>query len=120
MDEPSLFNRLRMLDDTWRVSFAEAGIICKRVEQSLLWKERCGSWTEWVHTACPFGSATAFEAYRCVKDLSDIPDIDLMLIPKNNLETLRQLSTAVRAKPDVIQAAKRCTAGEFVGMLNHD
>src|SRR5271154_353050 len=116
MTEHEMFNRLRMLDDTWRVSFAEAGIICKRVEQSLLWKERCSSWTEWVHTACPFGSATAFEAYRCVKDLSDIPDIDLMLIPKNNLETLRQVSTAVRANKGVIEAAKSSTSGEFVGM----
>jgi hypothetical protein len=110
------FTRLRALDDGWKSSFTEAGLLLKKVESEMLWRdvEGCNSFTSFIHLACPYGYATAFAALRAVRDLADVPDADLVKIPSSNIGVLRQLSTQVRAQPEVIHAAKYDTTAAFV------
>lgn len=113
VDEPRLFDRMRYLDDTERISYAERGRICHYVRVHLVHQQRTNpetgepcSFTEWVRLAAPWSYQTCFAAMRDVEALSDIPAKELAQIPQANFAVLRQLSTAVRAQPAVIEAAK--------------
>lgn len=72
------------------------------------------SLTEWIRCAAPWGYATCFAAMRDIEALSDVPAKDLAQITQANIGILRQLSTAVRAQPEVLSAAKEKRSDEFI------
>jgi len=120
--EELYFSRLRLLDQTLKYSYAEIGVICRRVKLSQLWRQRTdpatgetiSSFERWVRVAAPWANSTVFAAMRDVEELTDVPEADLLEIPATNMTTLKQLSTAVRKDPDVLLAAKTMRSEEFV------
>lgn len=119
--EEACFTRLRLLDETMKYSYPEIGLICRQVEVNHLWKQRtdpetghkCSSFARWVRVAAPWSYATVFAAMRDVEELQDVPAEHLAEIPASNIGTLKQLSTAVRNVPDVLEAAKTMHAPDF-------
>ncbi len=112
--EPILFNRLQQITSTFELGYAEVGLICREVDAYLLWEKRtdpetgqpCVSFTRWVRVCCPRSYATVYAAMRDIESLKDIPDQHLSQIPASNFPIVQQLSTSVRAEPDVLEAAK--------------
>lgn len=125
--EIALFDRLRYLDRTTKLAYSEIGFICKTVQQFMLYEYRQDpdtgkmvSFTRWIRLAAPWGYSTAFAAMKDVEELKDIPAEHLAEIPQSNFSVLRQLSTAVRAEPDVIEAAKTKSAEQFTEQIRKD
>lgn len=127
--ESLMFLRLRSLDETWKLSYGEVGLICQAVQTRLLWKhrpdpetgERCTSFTRWVLCAAPWSYATVFAAKRDVEEL--LPDVgaeDIAQIPASNFTVMRQLSTGVRSSPEVVEAAKTKRTEELVEQIRRD
>ena len=121
MNEEAIFSRIQLLDRTWKLSYAEAGILCLKVNTEMLWQTRldpttglpCASWTQWVKIAAPYSYATVFQAVRDCEELSDVPESELSQITRGNFGLMKQLSSAVRADPRVLQCAKTMKAEEF-------
>jgi hypothetical protein len=64
--------------------------------------------------AAPRARSTAYQYLREVTELQDIPDEHLSQIRGENVGTVMHLSTAVRAEPEVLEAAKTQKSDEFV------
>jgi hypothetical protein len=119
--ESIIFARLQVWDKAI-TSGPEIGIMCREVRDTPLWPYRtdpetakpCTSWTRWMHVAAPRAASTAFGYLKQVEALSDIPDGTLARIRGENVDTVMHLSTAVRAEPEVLEAAKTQKADEFV------
>lgn len=120
--ESTIYTRMRSLDETARLGYAEIGLMCVSVQNRLLWRTRidpdtgfpCRSFSRWLRIAAPFSYSTAYSALRDVEELADIPASELAQIPQSNIFTMKQLSTAVRAEPAVLQAAKTQRSEDFV------
>ena len=82
--------------------------------------EPCKSFNRWLCVAAPYSNATMFQAITDVEELSDVPDADLAEIPAANIHIVKQLSTAVRADPRVLQAAKTLSSKKFVEQVQCD
>ena len=120
-NEPELFQRMRVLDDTEKFSYAEKGRICLQIKNSLIHRERIDpdtgepcSLSAWVRLAAPWGYAVCFSAMRDIESLSDVPMEDLSRVPEKNFPILKQLSTAVRSLPTVLQSAKTQRSDMFI------
>ena len=125
--ESTLFDRLRYLDRMTKLAYSEIGFISLTVQRYRLHEYRLDeelqkpfSFTRWLRKACPWGYGVAFAAMRDVEELKDIPAEHLAEIPQSNFPILRQLSTAVRAEPQVIEAAKTQTAADFTEQIRKD
>ena len=103
-------------------SFVERGIIIREFEKRRLWAflidpdtgESFPNLTAWLSCSDFFGCRrTNFEAKRTVAALEDVPPAKLLDIPKANLHTLTQLSTAVRNDPAILEAAKTLSKDKF-------
>ena len=120
--EQAIYDWMRRFDDAQRLSYSRVGMLCREVKRRLLWRHRddpdtgqpCTSFTRWVRVCAPYSYATCFAALGDVESLSDVPDEHLSSIPPSNYPTLRQLSTAVRSEPEVIEAAKTQRNDEFI------
>jgi hypothetical protein len=123
--ESVLYERLRYLDRTTKLAYAEIGYVCLAVQTYRLHEHRiidgkpC-SFTRWIRLAAPWGYSTCFAAMKDVGDLKDIPVEHLAEIPQENFPILRQLSTAVRAEPQVIEAAKTKSSDQFTQQIRKD
>jgi hypothetical protein len=125
--EFALFDRLRYLDRTTKLAYSEIGYISLTVQAYQLHEHRTDlqtgkpcSFTRWIRLAAPWGYSQAFAAMRDVEELKDIPAEHLAEIPQSNFPILRQLSTAVRVEPQVIEAAKSKTSKAFVEQIRKD
>jgi hypothetical protein len=113
LKEANIFAALQAWDKAI-LSRTEIGIMCRDVRDGMLWKYRidpetnepCTNWTRWMHLAAPRAYSTAHQYLREVIELKDIPDEHLSQIRGENVDTVIQLSTAVRKDPDVLEAAK--------------
>ena len=103
------------IDKLHERSFVERGIIIREFERRQLWKHLTDpetghsfpNLTAWLSCENFLGCRrTNFEAKRTLAMLEDVPPAKLIDIPKGNLHTLTQLSTAVRNQPDVLEAAR--------------
>ena len=118
--ESILFNRMRQLDRTEKLSYAEKGFILQAVEQFMLHESRVDdsgkpmTFTRWVREASPWSYSTSFQAKRDMEQLADVPEEQLALMPAGNIRTLLRLSTKVRSEPSVLEAAKTQRPEEFV------
>jgi hypothetical protein len=131
MTDPSreafLFARIRELDAIEKFSYAEKGMMCKEVKDTMIHRQRINpetgepcSWTEWVRLAAPWAYGTCFSAVRDMEELKDIAPADLARIPEANFPILRQLSTQVRNTPTVLQAAKTKRSDEFIEHIKRE
>lgn len=127
MTEPQLFERLRELDQIEKVSYAEKGQICLIAKNGLMHHNKVSpetgnpcSLSEWIRLAAPWSYATCFAAMRDIESLSDMSQEDLSRIPKANIQTLTQLSTAVRKDPKVIEGAKTQRPDRFIDQVQRD
>ena len=119
--EPILFNRLRKIDDSYKLSYAEVGHICIQVQAYLLHEQRTDpetgepcSFSRWMHLAAPYSHSTCYAAMRDCEELKDVPAKDLAEIPQSSFPVMKMLSTAVRAEPGVLKAAKTKKTDDFV------
>lgn len=129
---PALNERMAVLDQVHRIherSFAERGIIAREFERRKLWQylvdphtnEVFSSFSAWM--ACPdyIGCRRVnFEAKRDIESMPEIPAEQLREIPKSNIKVLRQLSSHVRAEPEVLEAAKSLPQNEFLKKIEAD
>lgn len=124
--------RMAVFDQIQRMherSFVERGIVIREFERRQLWKHLTDPETDQ-----PFPNLTAwlscdkflasrrsnFEAKRTLEQLEDVPQAKLIDVPKANLHTLAQLSTAVRNQPDVLEAARTMTREDFEARIEKD
>lgn len=119
--EALIFNRLQAWDKAI-LSRTEIGIMIREVRDGLLWKHRdgCTSFTSWVRSAAPRAYSTAHQYLREVTELSDIPDAHLSQIRGENVDTVMQLSTAVRNDPEVLVQAQTQPNEEFVESIRQN
>lgn len=111
--EQVIFDAVKRYDEAM-ASYGAIGIMCRDVEKRLLWKYRpnpetgklCESMGQWMKVAAPSGRSTCYAAKDDVAALPDIPDVELAQVAPCNFGTLRQLSTAVRSLPEVLETAK--------------
>ena len=115
--EQSYFDECQAIDNASKYSYARVGIICRDVKNRLLWQHRAKSFHEWVKIACPWSFATAHASLRDVEELADVPEKDLAAIPASNFPIMKQLSTAVRAEPQVLEGAKTKPTEKFVEQI---
>ena len=126
--EPIFFSRLQQIAATWELGYAEVGLICRQVDAYLLWEKRidpetgepCASFSRWVHVCCPRSFATVYAAMRDVEELKDVPAEHVAKIPASNFPVMKQLSSAVRNDPQVLEAAKSQNAEQFVETIRRD
>jgi hypothetical protein len=119
-----LDNRMRVLEDYYKRSFCERGLIALEVQERQLWRwmadfdgSQYGSFDQWVIRAAPHSRSDVLAAKRAVKELRDIARDDLESMPRCNIEVLRTLSTGVRSNPEVIEAAKILPQKAFVAKM---
>jgi hypothetical protein len=124
--EAELFNRMRFLDRTEKLSYAEKGFISKAVHDFLLNEEHLDpdtgkpcSFAKWVRLACPWSYSTAHAAKRHIEALADIAPEHLLGMPPSAFPLMETLSTAVRSQPVIIEAAKE-SAERLVETVKRD
>jgi hypothetical protein len=108
--------------------FAIRGMCALLAEERELWKEFIdpevdkpfASFDRWIKWVCPASWGYVRDALRAVKELRDVPFVDLLDMPRTNIETLKKVSTAVRKEPKVIEAAKTQTEAQFAQTLSRD
>lgn len=117
------------IDKLHERSFVERGIITRQFETRELWKHVIDPETDlpfpnltaWLSCDAFLGCRrTNFESKRKLALLEDVPYISLIDVPKHNLDTLIQLSTAVRNDPEVLEAAKYMEREEFEAKIELD
>ncbi len=121
LKEATIFAALQAWDKAI-LSGPQVGSICRTVRDEMLWQYRddpqtglpCRSWTRWMQLAAPGAYSTAHGHLADVMRLSDIPDEHLSQIRSENVDTVIQLSTAVRKDPEVLEAAKSQRSEEFI------
>lgn len=125
--EQILFDRMRYLDRSQRLTHAERGLILRNVEKFMLYEKRTDpetgtpcSFNRWLKLASPWAYSSCRQALSDVKALTDIPDADLIEVPPSNFHVLKQLSTQVRNEPEVLEAAKTQQAEEFVETIRKE
>lgn len=110
----AITNHVKQWDADEPLRYASLGLMMLAVIERQLWKLTtdpvdgfpCRSFARWVRLCAPNGYSTCYAALKDVQDLPDVPPADLAQIPQSNFRTMKQLSTAVRRDPDVLQAAK--------------
>jgi len=112
---------LRRVEEVYTVSYGHRLVIIRHFEERDLWQHLIDPETE-----LPFPTLTAWlssgfigcrrvnmEAHRDAQKLHDVPASHLLSVPKDNLKVLAQLSTQVRNKPDVLEAARTMDRDAF-------
>jgi hypothetical protein len=125
--ERALFDRLRWLDRSERLTHAERGLILRNVEEFKLFEQRIDPSTGtpctfdgWLRLASPWAYSSCRQALRDVKDLSDINDSDLAQVTPSNFPILKKLSTQVRNDPSILEAAKTQPTEKLVEQIRRD
>lgn len=119
---------LRALDGLAKRLFIERGLILLEVEARRLWEHLANpetggpyrSFEKWVVTAADYSRRDCFYALAAAKELRDIPVRELSQMPRCNIALMQTLSSGVRQKPDVIEAAKTLPERQFVAKIQAD
>lgn len=114
--------RLSELETAYRRNFVERGYVLLAVETRRLWTRIIdpstghffSSLERWILVRAPHSRSDCYASLGAVKELKDIPESDLVDIPRKNIPTLQKLSTAVRRDPEVLAAAKTKSEAEFL------
>ena len=122
---PAIHTAIRRYDEASRSGHSRIGIMAREVYNRQLWRLildpstglPCSSFRRWVTIAAPYSHATVYAAMSDIVELKDVPDEDLAQMSHGNIGTMMLLSTAVRADPDVIAAAKSDKPEAFIKRL---
>lgn len=114
-----------LAEQTVQRSYYQRGVICREFEARFLWQylddprtsKPFGSFSAWMGASGMGARSTNWEAKRDLEALADVPTHKLAYVPKQNLKTLIQLSTATRNDASVLEAARTLDGGEFVAKL---
>lgn len=123
-----LDSRMSTLEDIWKTSFVERGLIALEIEERLLWQHiddpKTGipftSKERYILTRCPQSRSDVYAALKAVKELRDVPRDALREIPRCNVNVLQSLSSKVRQQPEVLEAARTMTEKQFVAKIAAD
>ena len=104
---------LDWIDQVHEISYPQRLVIIREFERRHLWKHlidpRVGQpfphLTAWLSSGFIGCRRVNMEAHSDLKKLAEIPAEKLLEMPKENIRTLRELSTAVQKNPEVIEAA---------------
>lgn len=123
----ALDGALRALDGLSKRVFIERGLILLEVESRRLWEHLAApegtpyrSFEQWVCSAADYSRRDCFYALAAAKELRDIPVRELSQMTRSNIEVMKTLSSGVRQKPEVIEAAKTLPEREFVAKVQAD
>lgn len=124
----TLDGALRALDGLSKRIFIERGLILLEVESRRLWGHLDDpstgapyrSFERWVVTAADYSRRDCFYALAAAKELRDIPIRELSQMTRSNIEVMKTLSSGVRQRPEVIEAAKTLPEREFVAKIQAD
>lgn len=117
------------VDRLYERSFVERGLIIREFEKRQLWKHLIDPETglpfphlsAWLSSADYLGCRRSnFESKRVLALLEDVPAEKLIDVPKANLHTLTQLSTAVRNDPEILEAARTLPREKFEEKLERE
>ena len=123
----ALDSRLRSLEEAWKRSFIEKGVILHEVKQRLLWAklddpetgEPYTSFDRWVLRSAPQSRSDCYAALKAVEELRDIPRHQLEQVPRCNISILQALSSQVRQNEEVIQWATSTSQKDFVARIEY-
>lgn len=112
---------LDYIDQVHEISYSQRLVIIREFERRSLWKHlidpRVGQpfphLTAWLSSGFIGCRRVNMEAHSDLKKLAEIPAEKLVVMPKENIKTLTQLSTSVQRQPDVIEAAGQMPAPKF-------
>lgn len=82
--------------------------------------QRFRSGDRWLKVTLPRSWRYCREALATIQKLPDVPMEKLINTPRCNIVTLTQVSSNLRAMPDVLQAAQTLSEEEFIGKLSRD
>lgn len=109
------------VDAAQKMSYGRRMAIIREFEVRSLWRHlidpRVGvpfaNITAWLCSGFLGCERTNKEIHSDLKKLADIPAEKLLLMPKDNIQTLMGLSTSVQREPAIIDAALRLKPAEF-------
>ncbi|MGD0859303.1 MAG: hypothetical protein ABR912_08280 [Terracidiphilus sp.] len=107
--------RMCILEDQWKRSFVERGLILLEFEERDLWSllkdpdtdQPYPSLRKWIKRIAPASFRDCYAALAAVKELRDMRVEDLLLIPRCNIEQLKLMSPTDRAREIEIEDGKR-------------
>ena len=111
---------IRELEALYKRGFVLRGLICLEVKRRALWRFVSDyegpyhSFEDWVTKACPHSRSDCFAAMKAAEDLADIPVEELAGISGVNIRVLQSLSSSVRTRPEVLEAAQNLPEKQFV------
>lgn len=113
--------RARELDVMLQSTWSELGLLALTVDENREW-QLLGfhSFGSWLMAACPKSRSVVYAAMGALRELSDVPAADLAEISHSTAHTLKKLPKAMRAKREVLEAAKKLTTKEFVRKIKRE
>lgn len=131
----SLDIRMRALEEQWKRSFIERGLILLEFEEREFWRlvkdrdtgQPYQSLDRWIKKAAPASFSDCYAALRAIKELREMRIEDLILIRRCNIEQLKLMSPKDRAgeiemedgkRISVISAAQTMKLKEFVAEIS--
>lgn len=132
----TLDTRMRALEEQWRRSFIERGLVLLEFEERKLWRlvtdqdtgQPYPSLDKWIKKAAPASFSDCYQALKAVKELRDLPIEELILTPRCNIEQLKLMSPKDRAgeiemedgkRISVITAAQTMKLKDFVATISN-
>jgi len=111
----TLDTRMRVLEDQWKRTFVERGLILLEFEDRNLWcllkdpdtGQPYETLRKWIKKIAPASFRDCYAALAAVKELRDMRIEDLLLTPRCNIEQLKLMSPKDRASEIEIEDGKR-------------
>jgi len=111
----TLDTRMRVLEDQWKRTFVERGLILLEFEERKLWcllkdpdtGQPYETLRKWIKRIAPASFRDCYAALAAVKELRDMRIEDLLLIPRCNIEQLKLMSPKDRAAEIEMEDGKR-------------
>jgi hypothetical protein len=129
---PRLNERMALLDQIHKIherSYSERGIIAREFERRKLWQHLVDpdtgqvfpNFTAWMSCSDFLGCRRVnFEAKKDMEGLEDVPQAKLLDVPKGNIKVLKQLSTKVRNKPEILEAARNLPQNKLLQKIEQE
>lgn len=120
--------RARDKEKSGKRTFVEWGLIMVEMDTKQLYKQLLDpegnpyrSLGMWISEAAPTSRSNAYAAKNAMEAINEEISVeDLNEIPRQNIETLKKLSTSVKKNPMVIEAAKQMSEKDFKSKIDKD
>ena len=119
---------LKRVEEIFAVSYGQRLVIIRHFEERSLWRYLTDpdvglpfpSLTAWLSSGFIGCRRTNMEAHKDALALADIPSEKLIDIPKQTLHVLKQMSTADRNDPEILESAKSLDTDEFLEKIERE